>query len=310
MNEPPRETHSPAEGNPAERGAAMIHEHGETHMVEQDDESELAGRGPRPLAPLPEAGTPNSGSDPTAMQPPQGTSTLRAPSRPNPFLTFLPPAIGCLAVLCVFLAGVIGIVWSGVAHSVVAAANGGIVVRVVKVARIGPDGQYHDDTANIFSADNRGMAGRVVYERVPRGYRGDVVVIWERLDPNGSASEIRKPDVIPITDTMHNTTWWYALRQPFPPGQYQFSLALAGPTGQLNRVGTVRFEVSAGPGGAPPTLAGTPSATAAPPGYRPPTRPPAQTPPSQATPVRYPTVAAPTPTGTPLAGTSTPTPRP
>ncbi|MFN8533170.1 MAG: hypothetical protein U0556_06460 [Dehalococcoidia bacterium] len=226
-------------------------------------------------------------------------------------LAYFYPLLGCLAVLCVFLSGLGGIVWSGVGPSVLAAASGNVVIRVVKVARIGADGQYHEDGGNVLSADNRGMAGRVIYERIPRGYQGNVIIIWERLDAAGATTEIRKPDVIAINDAMNGTTWWYALRQPFAPGHYQFSVALAGPTGQANRVGAVRFEVQAGPVGSPP--AGAPAPTQ--PGYRPPTRPPAVQSPVPSPQVATPAVATATPrvvtatsTTTPLVVTATPPP--
>ncbi|MCS6801903.1 MAG: hypothetical protein RMM58_02040 [Chloroflexota bacterium] len=229
-------------------------------------------------------------------------------------LPFIPPALGCLAVLCVMLGGGVGILWSGVGPRLVAGASGKPVVRVVKVAPIGPDGQYHS-AASAFPADNRGMAGRVIYEWVPRGYRGEALVIWERVEGSGRATEIRPPDIVQVAESMTGTTWWYALRQPFPPGQYQFRLALVGPDGQRETVGAVRFEVRADamttPAGAATALPGQPGyrpptrppAIATQPGYRPPTRPPAITPPSQ-----LPATATPPPQ-TPTASPS-PSPRP
>jgi hypothetical protein len=217
--------------------------------------------------------------------------------------------LGCFAVLCVTIGGILGILWSGVTPSLIAAASGKPVVRVVKVAEVSADGRYRDATPPMFSSDNRGMAGRVVYERIPRGYRGDALIIWERLDRAGSASELRPPDVIAITDAMNGTTWWYTLRQPFPPGQYQFSVALLSPSGERERIGTVRFEVRSEPGTAPAPAA-TSTVPPTQPGYRPPTRPPAQLPPGQPTAAATPSGPPSTPTGPPAAATTTPTPRP
>ena len=293
MNEPPDDRRSLNDAEPAEGSPAAMDEPAVSPVVRP------AGEFGRPeYAPPRGAEAPSLPLAAPAATPPEHAAVAVATepaARRRGLSTSLPAALGCLAVLCVFLVGLAGILWSGVASDLIAAANGNVVVRVVKVARIGPDGQYHDDGGNVFAADNQGMAGRVVYQRIPRGYRGEAILIWERLDAAGAATEIRKPDVIPVTEAMNGTTWWYTLRQPFPPGLYQFSFALAGPRGELARVGTVRFEVRAG--GLPP--AATITAAPTPAGYRPPTRPPAQTPPAQ-----------PRPTQTPAVATATPTPRP
>jgi len=222
-------------------------------------------------------------------------------------LVYLAPAVGCLAILCVALAGLGGLLWSGVPAQLLATNSSSVVMRVVKVARIGPDGQYYDDSAPVFRAANQGMAGRVVYERVPRGYRGEVIISWERVETSGASTELRKPEVIPISETMNGTTWWYALRQPFPAGQYQFRVALAQPGGSTVPVGSVRFEVR--PDGAPPPGGPRPESTPTPSGYRPPTPPQISTPPPAA-PSPSPAVATATATSTPPVVTTTPTPTP
>lgn len=270
MNEPPREPPSPAEPAPTEDPARAT--------------EPLAAVTPAPVA---------------------SPATSPRPSQRGRPLSCLPPALGCFAVLCVTIGGILGVLWSGVASSLIAVASGKPAIRVVKVAAVSPDGRYRDASPPVFPADNRGMAGRVVYDHIPQGYRGDALIIWERLDSMGSASEIRQPDIIPVTDAMAGTTWWYTLRQPFPPGHYQFSVALLGPAGQRQRVGTVRFEVRAESGATPaPT---TTTATPAQPGYRPPTRPPAQTPPGQPPATSPPPGATATP---PLGPATTPPARP
>ncbi|MCS7001556.1 MAG: hypothetical protein NZ518_01790 [Dehalococcoidia bacterium] len=126
-------------------------------------------------------------------------------------------------------------------------AAGSPVVTISQVARLTGDGQRQpvgNGAQNVVvPADNRGVAVRVQFQQVPSGFTGQLIVAWSRVGATPSA--LRAPEATQVTDVINDTTWWFSYRSddPLPPGQYEFSIALAPAAGGAPTRQTVRFEV-------------------------------------------------------------------
>ena len=119
-----------------------------------------------------------------------------------------------------------------------------LAVNVDRLAKLGVNGQRDNEGGTTFDLDNRGVAVRVGYTNVPGGTTWRVATLWERLDPSGPVA-IQPPEYFVVTDVNQKTTWWYNLRRdaPLPPGNYQFTFAIAGQTDTLEPLGSIRFEI-------------------------------------------------------------------
>lgn len=242
-----------------------------------DSESQVPTSPVDPTAPEPEP-EPET-AVPTTAVPPQSPlvvvmnspqQTVEGPKRRSPMWWLVAP-IGCLVVLCLLLGiAAAALAITGKGQELVAGLpfigvnKTALVARITEVAKIAPNGQREPAGQNVFGTDNRGISVQVHYLNVPAGYQGQIITQWDLMNGN-TATPLRAPEFISITDTYNQTTWWYSYRAPtgLPPGQYRFTLAVAGLNSQQIELGSARFEIrGAAPPSQPPVNPTTPSGPA------------------------------------------------
>lgn len=177
-----------------------------------------------------------------------------APSKRRPAWVWFLPGFGCGLPVFAIVAMAVGVVLLGYADGLASQiglptlrstpAPNRLSVVVDRLAKIGVNGQRENEGNTVFDLENRGVAVRVEYTAVPPGTTWRVATLWERLDASGPVA-IQPPDYFVVTDVNAKTIWWYNLRRdaPLPPGNYQFTIAIAGPNDTLEPLGSIRFEI-------------------------------------------------------------------